>query len=409
MRLFRARVRCGSDCREPQGRMLASTVSKAELRALGLARRAAMTEAERQDASVRAVDASEPLLLPGETVSLFWPMRGEIDPRGLIDDVLLAGGRIAMPVVEKRKMFFRRFDGEECLEPGVFGTSHPNAGQPVGRPGFHHRAARRLRPARRAHRLWRRPLRRGDRRPRSRAASAPRLAGIAFACQEVDAVPIEPHDVRLPLIATERELIEGGAGRVRLLFLGDVVGRSGRKAVTSQLPGLIERHRFDFVVVNGENAAGGFGITEEILQELVAAGADCVTTGNHVWDQREALTFADRHERFLRPVNYPPGTPGRGANVYAAKNGARVLVVNVMGSLFMHALDDPFQAVTREISACAHRQRLRRGDRRLPRRSLEREADHGLLPRRQGLARHRHAHACADRRLEDSSRRHRLS
>jgi 2',3'-cyclic-nucleotide 2'-phosphodiesterase len=140
---------------------------------------------------------------------------------------------------------------------------------------------------------------------------------------------------------------------VRLLFLGDVVGRSGRIAVTTQLPGLIEKHRFDFVVVNGENAAGGFGITEEIFLQLVAAGADCVTTGNHVWDQREALTFADRHERFLRPINYPPGTPGRGANVYTAKNGARVLVVNVMGSLFMHALDDPFQAVTREISACA--------------------------------------------------------
>jgi 2',3'-cyclic-nucleotide 2'-phosphodiesterase len=140
---------------------------------------------------------------------------------------------------------------------------------------------------------------------------------------------------------------------VRLLFLGDVVGRSGRVAVTTQLPGLIEKHRLDFVVVNGENAAGGFGITEEIFLQLVAAGADCVTTGNHVWDQREALTFADRHERFLRPINYPPGTPGRGANVYTAKNGARVLVVNVMGSLFMHALDDPFQAVTREISACA--------------------------------------------------------
>ena len=105
-------------------------------------------------------------------------------------------------------------------------------------------------------------------------------------------------------------------------------------------------------MINGENAAGGFGITEEILQELLAAGADCVTTGNHVWDQREALTFADRYDRFLRPVNYPPGTPGRGANVYTAKNGARVLVVNVMGSLFMPALDDPFQAVTREVAAC---------------------------------------------------------
>jgi metallophosphoesterase (TIGR00282 family) len=138
-----------------------------------------------------------------------------------------------------------------------------------------------------------------------------------------------------------------------MLFLGDVVGRSGRKAVTVQLPGLITRHRFDFVVVNGENSAGGFGITEEIFQSLVAAGADCVTTGNHVFDQREALTFADRAERFLRPVNYPPGTPGRGANVYAARNGARVLVVNVMGLLFMNPLDDPFQAVTREITACS--------------------------------------------------------
>jgi metallophosphoesterase (TIGR00282 family) len=140
---------------------------------------------------------------------------------------------------------------------------------------------------------------------------------------------------------------------MRLLFLGDVVGRSGRTAIKTQLPGLIARHRFDFVVVNGENAAGGFGITEEIFLDLIAAGADCVTTGNHVWDQREALTFADRHERFLRPVNYPAGTPGRGANVFTARNGARVLVVNVMGLLFMPALDDPFQALTRELSACA--------------------------------------------------------
>ena len=140
---------------------------------------------------------------------------------------------------------------------------------------------------------------------------------------------------------------------MRLLFLGDVVGRSGRKAVATLLPGLIEKYRFDFVVVNGENAAGGFGITEDILQDLLAAGADCVTTGNHVWDQREALMFADRYDRFLRPVNFPPGTPGRGVNIYDARNGARVLVMNVMGNLFMPALDDPFQAVTRELSACS--------------------------------------------------------
>ena len=140
---------------------------------------------------------------------------------------------------------------------------------------------------------------------------------------------------------------------MRLLFLGDVVGRSGRAIVANLLPGLIARHRFDFVVVNGENAAGGFGITEDTFQGLLNAGADCVTSGNHVWDQREALSFAGRADRFLRPVNYPPGTPGRGANVYAAKNGARILVVNVMGQVFMPPLDDPFQAVTRELTACS--------------------------------------------------------
>jgi metallophosphoesterase (TIGR00282 family) len=140
---------------------------------------------------------------------------------------------------------------------------------------------------------------------------------------------------------------------VRLLFLGDVVGRSGRAIVAELVPGLIAKHRFDFVVVNGENAAGGFGITEETCQALLDSGADCVTTGNHVWDQREALVFADRQDRFLRPVNYPPGTPGRGANVYTARNGARVLVVNVMGAIFMPALDDPFAAITREVSACS--------------------------------------------------------
>ena len=139
---------------------------------------------------------------------------------------------------------------------------------------------------------------------------------------------------------------------MRLLFLGDVVGRSGRNAVIAQLPGLIARYRLDFVVVNGENAAGGFGISEEILRNLVAAGADVITTGNHAFDQREAMQFADRQDRFLRPLNFPPGTPGRGANLFLARNGARVLVINVMGRVFMDQLDDPFAALEREISAC---------------------------------------------------------
>ncbi|KAB0678008.1 TIGR00282 family metallophosphoesterase [Aureimonas leprariae] len=140
---------------------------------------------------------------------------------------------------------------------------------------------------------------------------------------------------------------------MRFLFLGDMVGRSGRAAVFERLPGLVSDLKLDFVVVNGENAAGGFGITEEIFAETLDAGADVVTTGNHVWDQREAIEFAPRQERFLRPANFPPGTPGRGSNLYEARNGARVLVANVMGRAFMHpALDDPFRAAAAIVEAC---------------------------------------------------------
>jgi len=131
---------------------------------------------------------------------------------------------------------------------------------------------------------------------------------------------------------------------MKILFLGDVVGRSGRKAVARHLPGLIARHGYDFVIVNGENSAGGFGITEKIFDELLEAGADCITTGNHAWNQKEALVFAARQERFIRPANFPDGTPGRGANIFTAKNGARILVMQVMGQLFMSALNDPFAA-----------------------------------------------------------------
>jgi metallophosphoesterase (TIGR00282 family) len=139
---------------------------------------------------------------------------------------------------------------------------------------------------------------------------------------------------------------------MRLLFLGDVVGRAGRAIVTETLPALREAHALDFVVVNGENSAGGFGITEAIFRELTDAGADVVTTGNHVWDQREALIFADRHPNFLRPANFPAGTPGRGAGLFRAANGADVLVVNAMGRVFMSDLDDPFRAIDKELDAC---------------------------------------------------------
>src|SRR5918998_2552820 len=139
---------------------------------------------------------------------------------------------------------------------------------------------------------------------------------------------------------------------MRLLFLGDIVGRPGRKAVTERLPALRERWCLDCVVINGENAAGGFGITEAICDEILAAGADAITLGNHSWDQREALVFIERQPKLVRPANYPPGTPGRGTTMMETRNGARVLVMNVMGRLFMDPLDDPFAAVDRELDAC---------------------------------------------------------
>ena len=139
---------------------------------------------------------------------------------------------------------------------------------------------------------------------------------------------------------------------MRLLFVGDVVGRSGRAAITERLPDLIREWKLDCVIVNGENAAGGFGITEAIYNEFIDAGADVISGGNHSWDQREALVFIERAPRLLRPVNYPPGTPGRGTALIEARNGARVLVVNVMGRVFMDPLDDPFAAVERELAAC---------------------------------------------------------
>jgi metallophosphoesterase (TIGR00282 family) len=139
---------------------------------------------------------------------------------------------------------------------------------------------------------------------------------------------------------------------MRLLFIGDVVGRAGRAILSEQLPKLRLAWNLDFVVVNGENAAGGFGITEAISDEFLAAGADCVTLGNHAFDQREALVFITRQPRLIRPVNYPRGTPGRGANLFEAKNGARVLVINILGRVFMDALDDPFAAIERELEAC---------------------------------------------------------
>jgi len=136
---------------------------------------------------------------------------------------------------------------------------------------------------------------------------------------------------------------------MKFLFLGDIVGRSGRDLVLEKLPDLRNRLKPDFIVVNGENAAGGFGITGKICTALYDAGVDAITTGNHVWDQKETLSYIDGDARLLRPINYPAGTPGRGSNVYRTGTGKKVLVVNAMGRVFMDAMDDPFAAVEQEL------------------------------------------------------------
>ncbi|WP_366655774.1 TIGR00282 family metallophosphoesterase [Fodinicurvata sp. EGI_FJ10296] len=140
---------------------------------------------------------------------------------------------------------------------------------------------------------------------------------------------------------------------MRLLFIGDIVGRTGREMLADTLPRLRQSLRPDFTIVNGENAAGGFGITAKIAGEFFDLGADCVTLGNHSWDQREMLSHIDEETRLVRPGNYPAGTPGRGATVLSAGGGRQVMVINLMGRLFMDALDDPFAAADRLLADIA--------------------------------------------------------
>jgi metallophosphoesterase (TIGR00282 family) len=138
---------------------------------------------------------------------------------------------------------------------------------------------------------------------------------------------------------------------LRILFLGDLVGRSGRDAVTSALPGLRQDLALDCVVVNAENASHGFGLAPEMARALLAAGADAITLGNHAWDRREIIPYIEQEPRLLRPINYPPGTPGRGAQAIDLRDGRRVLVMNAMGRLFMEPLDDPFRAVQQAMAS----------------------------------------------------------
>ncbi len=139
---------------------------------------------------------------------------------------------------------------------------------------------------------------------------------------------------------------------VRILFVGDVVGKAGREAIRTHLPGCISQWQIDLCVVNGENAADqGFGITPTIYEELLAAGADAVTLGNHSWNRKEILQFIDDAPRLIRPINYLSGTPGRGAALVETKTGGRALVINALGRLFMEPVEDPFGRIGAEIDA----------------------------------------------------------
>jgi 2',3'-cyclic-nucleotide 2'-phosphodiesterase len=139
---------------------------------------------------------------------------------------------------------------------------------------------------------------------------------------------------------------------MRILFIGDIIGRPGRDVVVHELPRLKAQLKPDFIIANGENAAGGFGLTRGVADELFGAGVDCLTTGNHWADQREILGFIDDEDRILRPRNYPTGVPGKGAGFYETRSGQHILVVNLMGRVFMDALDDPFAAAEHELGAC---------------------------------------------------------
>jgi len=137
---------------------------------------------------------------------------------------------------------------------------------------------------------------------------------------------------------------------VNLLFIADIFGSPGRRALRDLLPEIVSSMGIDLVVVNVENAAAGFGVTKEILEEVKALGVGCMTSGNHIWDRREALPLLDSEPLLLRPHNYPSGVPGRGVTIVQASNGQKVGVINLMGRVFMRELLDPFRVAEEEAA-----------------------------------------------------------
>ncbi len=138
---------------------------------------------------------------------------------------------------------------------------------------------------------------------------------------------------------------------MNMLFIGDTVGRAGRECVRTHLKSIVEQHRIDLTILNCENAAAGFGITPKIADQMLGWGIDVLTSGNHIWDKNEIFGYLDTQERILRPANYPPGNPGHGSVVVAARTGELVAVVNVQGRTFMPPIDDPFRSVDAELAS----------------------------------------------------------
>jgi metallophosphoesterase (TIGR00282 family) len=145
---------------------------------------------------------------------------------------------------------------------------------------------------------------------------------------------------------------------MRLLFIGDIVGRPGRDLVRRGVRPLVARHGIDLVIATAENAAAGSGITRDLGDQLLDAGVDVMTSGNHIWAKREAIDYLGAEPRLLRPANYPAGVPGRGSYLARTGDGRSVGIVNVMGRVFMPTLDDPFTVVLREIDALRPRCRV---------------------------------------------------
>lgn len=136
---------------------------------------------------------------------------------------------------------------------------------------------------------------------------------------------------------------------VNILFIGDIVGKPGRQAIARELYRLVDRHRVDLVIANGENAAGGFGLTAETAKELFEYGVNLFTSGNHIWDKKDALDYITREPRLLRPANYPPGTPGKGSTIVRTAGGIKVGVINLEGRVFMNNLECPFRTADSEV------------------------------------------------------------